>query len=347
MLAATAACVLSQQVATADAAPSRFFGVHASAPSAADFQRMARGGVRLCRVQVDWASIERSPGSYDWAALDSVVAGAAGAGVELLPFLLGTPSWVSANPARPPIDGGSAGAAWSSFAAQLAGRYGSSGTFWLERPDVPRRPIVVWQLWNETNTRAFWGGRPNAKQYANLVALTARAIRSADPRAELILSGLIPFRSLAPGSVAGLKYLQRLLRFKAIRRFADGVAIHPYGKSPQVVLKWLLRARELLDRSAPKMPLWVSEFGWSTGGSDARRSPVGASRRGQAKRVAHGYRLLARNRKRLKLRAAVYFSYTDIPLDGDVWIGHMGLFDGTGQPKPAWFAYVKRAGGTP
>ena len=44
--------------------------------------------------------------------------------------------------------------------------------------------------------------------------------------------------------------------------------------------------------------------------------------------------------------ACLYFSDKDFDYGGS-WIGNMGLFDAQGQPKPAWFAYAREAGGQP
>ena len=47
-------------------------------------------------------------------------------------------------------------AAFAAFARAIAARYGNDGSFWRDNPSIPRRPIRVWQVWNEPNAKSFW-----------------------------------------------------------------------------------------------------------------------------------------------------------------------------------------------
>ncbi len=66
---------------------------------------------------------------------------------------------------------------YARFLAAAARRYGTGGSFWAERPELPRRPIRDWQIWNEPSLRDFWSVTSWARDY---VALLARR----GPRAE-------------------------------------------------------------------------------------------------------------------------------------------------------------------
>ena len=362
-IAAVAAALFLCVAPSAEAAGKRLVGVNGvPAPNAVGMARLAAGGTDTIRISVGWRQIEPLPGFRDWVHLDSVVAGATGAGMEVLPVLTHSPKWVSGNnPAAPPIYSGTARAAWSAFITDLVARYGTNGTFWAAHPELPRRPFRYYQVWNEVNLRAFWGGRPNPRGYAELVGLTSRAL-SADPDAKLLLAGLIPYRTASAGSVDGTTYLKRLLKFRALRRHVDAVAVHPYGRVPRVVIKGIERIREVLSptrtkkpgkrirrpRWVRKLPIFVTEFGWATGGELWNISPVRADPGEQARWVKRSYKLMRKNAKRLRLRRALYFNVQDFDAEGtDYWSARMGLFDLAGNPKPAWFAYVRRAGGTP
>jgi hypothetical protein len=352
----TAGCLLAASVglaagsAGAEAAPPNFFGVSSSThPTAAEFQRLGAGGADLFRVQVNWATVEPTQGARNWQAIDAVVANAALAGVRFLPLLYGTPPWISSNPARPPIDSPQQLAAWTSFVHDLAARYGQAGSFWASRPELPRVPITHYQVWNEVNLSFFWGGRPSAKKYAALLRATTPALRAGDPSAQVILAGLIPFRTAGAGSVDGERYLSRLLKINGLGKLFDVVGIHPYGASPRIVLKAVEEFRRLLARAGSRRkPLWATEFGWTTGGEGFHKTPFRSSLSGQAKKLTKTYKLLVKNRKRLKLKSAIWFSFEDTdPPGADEWPTKMGLFDAGGQPKPSWFAYVRRTGGQP
>ena len=351
LICLTAVAVSLAFSAEAGAAPNNFFGVSSvSDPTTAQLQRIAAGGARASRVELYWGAVEPTPGARRWNAFDAVVADAARTGVTILPVLFGTPSWVSPNPASPPIYTAQGRSAWATFILDLTLRYGTNGSFWALHPELPRTPITTWQIWNEVNLPAFWGGKPNTRGYVDLLRLTREPLLRGDPAAKVVLAGLIPFKTTAPGSVGGEKYLQRLMKVKGIRKLFEAVAIHPYGKSPSIVLKALLQTRELLNAlGARRIPLWVTEFGWSTGGVAWSSSPFRATPATQATRVRQSYGLLLKNRKRLRLKRAFYFSLADFdqPNIEDDWSARMGLFDLNGQPKPAWYAYVRRAGGLP
>jgi hypothetical protein len=338
--------------ADAEAARAKnLFGVSSvSYPDAAQIQRIRAGGVRSLRVQLYWGHVEPSPGMRQWAELDRVVADAAVTGVTLVPFLFGTPPWLTSNPATPPLYSPRARDAWHAFVVDLVNRYGPNGEFWSLRSDLPRRPVRHYQLWNEVNLGIFWGSAPDPRAYGDFVKLTGRALGDADRRAELVAAGLIPFKSVGGGSVAGPRYLRRLLKVNGVRKHLDAVAIHPYGRTPSRVVEALEDVRKLLNsRKAGSLPLWATEFGWSTGGADWSASPLKATPTQQAHWVRRTYQLLRKSRRELRLRRAFYYSLADynLPNGGNSWITRMGLFDVNFQPKPAWFAYVRQAGGTP
>jgi hypothetical protein len=210
-------------------------------------------------------------------------------------------------------------------------------------------PIRSWQVWNEVNLPAYWGGRPSAHGYARLVRLTRRALTSVDPSARLILAGLLPYQSIATGSVSGASFLKRLYKVKGIRKAFDAVDIHPYAAQPREMIRLLRAMRKVLDSvGARKTPIWATEFGWTTGGEDFAGSPFGSTLSQQADRVFRTYRLMQRNARRLRLKRAFYFSLADWE-SGNTgsWQGHMGLFSLDGQPKPAWYAFARAAGGQP
>jgi hypothetical protein len=57
---------------------------------------------------------------------------------------------------------------------------------------------------------------------------------------------------------------------------------------------------------------------------------------------------MKRNARRLRLQRAFYFSLADFdPQNSGSWQSRMGLFGLDGQPKPAWFAFARAAGGQP
>ena len=318
-------------------------------PTSSEFQRISTGGVRTVRSQIYWGTVEPTPGARNWQVVDALVTDASRAGVKLLPFLYGTPPWASQNAAAPPIYSPAARTAWTTFVADLARRYGTSGTFWAAHPELLRTPIDIWQVWNEVNFHYFWGSQPSARGYADLVKLTRAGLRAGDPAAKVLLAGIVPYKTAGAGDVPGDNYLRRLFRVKGMGKQFDAVGIHPFGKRPRVVLGALRDARALLKAAKVRAPIWVTEFGWTTGGQDYASSPLKATTAQQAQWVTTTYKRLGTQGKRLGVKRAFYYSLKDIDPSGvgDSWLHHMGLFAVDGQPKPAWFAYARAAGGTP
>jgi len=354
VLCSLIAAVALAAPAAATAKPKMFYGVSAAGfPAAADLQRAARGGAKSVRLTIPWRIVEPSRGMRNWRNVDEFIAAATSAGLDVLPLLSGTPAWLGPNPARAPIYSQDQRDVWYGFVRDAAARYGENGTFWALNPGIPPRPFEFWQVWNEVNLGSFWGGRPSPRDYLDLVGLTREGLRAADPGARILHAGLIPFKSASGSSLSGKKYLRALYKRKRRKRakeLIDAVAVHPYGRTPKIALKSLRQMRLTLNEAgARKTPLWVTEFGWSTGGFDWNRCPFPATLQGQAKKLRKTYKEMRKQRKMLRLRRTYYFSLSDFDQPGvaDNWSTRMGLLDLNGQPKPAWFAFVERAGGTP
>ena len=76
------------------------------------------------------------------------------------------------------------------------------------------------------------------------------------PGARVIVGGLTNPRAFLPA----------MLRARPdLAGHIDGVAIHPYGANPLVVLRTVRDARAVLDSlGLSAVPLYVTEFGWTT-----------------------------------------------------------------------------------
>jgi hypothetical protein len=348
--AAIAAGVASATAAAVPAAaPNPFFGVTGvRAPTQAELDRAARAGAGTFRMQIAWTFLEPAPGVRDYRALDLLVEQAALAGVTVLPDLNGVPSWVSRKPTRPPIHSARQRAAWRAFVADLAARYGSSGSFWRAHPDVPRRPITTWEVWYRPNLHGL-GRKASAKRYARLLAASAAGLRAGDPAARVLTAGLFPYR-VGRGTAEMARFLTALYRVKRVKGDFDALGLAAYAPRPKRVLHWVRVARRIMrGHGDGATPISVTEFGWVTGGAGFRSSALRSTRRQQARRLAKTYRLLARHAGALGIESAIWFSYSDhdTPHRRDFWTDRGGLFTLNGTPKPAWYAFARVAGGTP
>jgi hypothetical protein len=315
-----AIAILSPGSAVADL-PRSFVGIYDEDPVGLPDQ--ARLGIGIVRQPFDWSQVERD----GWSAYDDYIARAARAGVSVLPILIRNPEL------GPP----SSNAAYAAFAGGAVRRYGPTGSFWSEHPDVPFLPVHAWQVWNEPNIPNWWRRRPSARRYVALLRAAARSIRAADPGAEVVAAGL-------PNSKLGvpfLTYLDRMYRAGA-RGYFDTLAIHPYARNASGVVALAEQARAVMNRWHDRSRLWVTEFGWSTGG-DA--SAFRVTERGQADRIAGALSALIAERRALRLRGFIFFKWKDAvappELGRDPWPLHAGLLRADGAPKPGFAAFAR------
>ena len=349
LLTAACAVLAVTAIAAPTAAANPFFGVDAvNYPTQAEVTRAAQAGAGTFRIQWFWGNTEPSPGDRFYVTTDQLVAMGARAGITILPDLSGVPRWISRVPQRPPIYTPGQRAAWRSLLTDYAARYGSNGTFWALHPELPRRPVTTWEIWNEPNLGGFWGGKPNPRGFARLLKISASALRAGDPAARILTGGVFPFHTIR-NTVDMDRYLNGLYRVNGVESSFDLLGIHPYSGKPKGVMHWIALARRIMRKHGDGgTPIVVSEFGWVTGGHKIQNSPVRATLGQQAGKLGATYGLLQRNAARLGIDRALWFSYTDHSSPGpDFWTDRAGLFTLSGSPKPAWYAFASAAGGTP
>jgi polysaccharide biosynthesis protein PslG len=328
----------------AASAPREFYGVvAANDPDQTELARMRAGRVGTLRINFVWGAVESGPGAqFDWSHYDTLIGEAAAQGIRVLPTVYSSPLWAAARDNYPPSPGSLGD--YAAFVEAAAARYGSNGTFWAENPDIPRLPVRWWQLWNEPNLQVFWLPKLSARSYVDLLRVFSPAIRRGDPNARVLLAGLFP-GPFTPG-VVGIplaRYLPAIYRQRKAKTLFDGVDLHPYANTPNLVIRDVTLCRRIMSRfKDQKTPLWLTEVGWTTGGDPSRLT---VSPRRQAAYLKRTYRLLATNRKRDRIAGAIWYSWKDQP--GSVWFDHTGLFTTEFQPKPSWYAFVNLTGGSP
>jgi polysaccharide biosynthesis protein PslG len=217
--------------------------------SAQAWQAVRNLRTRVVRVDASWATVEPSPGSFDWSGLDAVVRTADRDHVRLIFAVHATPSWANGGlgPTAPPTQV----AAFAAFARALASRY--------------RGHHLVYEIWNEENAPFGWGGPAQPARYAALLEAASTAIRATDRTATVLVGGFA--QSKKPGVIRAVQFLHDLYALGAGKAF-DGVAYHPYARgsavAPGAALVRqvpLLRAVMVRAGDAHK-DIWVTEFGY-------------------------------------------------------------------------------------
>jgi hypothetical protein len=361
-LAAAAVALIALAPAPAAAAvPARFWGVVPQTDlNAAELERLKRGGVDSLRIPVSWGRVQPTPsGPRDWSSVDPVVATAAAAGIEVFPFLYGVPKWagippdrsISSHPPRYlPVRNGRQRSGWKRFLRAVALRYGPRGSFWRENPDLRRQPVRIWQIGNEVNFKYFVA-RPNPGEYGKLVKLSYAALKSVDKGARLILSGLFArpkeaLRKRGPREAYfATEFLEQMYRrTPGVKSKFHGVALHPYTGTWKRLPRYIRDFRQVLKKNRDgRKGLYLTELGWSSQ-PPRRNNAFAKGRRGQVRELKGAFRLLRRNQRRWRLRRVHWFSVDDLVGSCNFCDGS-GLFEAGFVPKPAWFAFVRFAGG--
>jgi hypothetical protein len=271
-----------------------------------EWNRIAGSGAESVRAALYWHDVQGSgPEQASFAAFDPIVLAAAARGLDVLPVIQGTPDWAALNagdPGSPPRDP----ADFARLMTVLVTRYGPSGSFWAEHPEVARRPIRAWQIWNEPNITRYWNVASWAPPYVKLLKAAHAALRHADPGAKTILAGL-PNESWVA--------LRRIYDAGGRNAF-DVVALHPYTGKPSNVMRLIRYARdEMRRRHDLKKPIWLTELSWpASEGKQPGPRGFTTTDAGQASRLRRVVPLLVRDRT--KLRIGRVFWYTWLSQEG-------------------------------
>lgn len=296
------------------------------------FSRVAGSGATMVHGWVRWNQIApaaepaswhpRNPQdpNYDWAALDTWVTNAVGAGLTPLLQVYYSPAWANrcvTNPpyptTNPPCDPDPV--AMADFGYALAKRYNGS-TLGLPK-------VRFFQPQNEPNLALFFGPQFNAKGqrvspglYRTLLNRFYAAVKSVDRKNIVISAGLAPNANTF--AIAPLDFARRLLCMTGRANpkptkanctvKADIFDMHPYtsgGPTHKAIdpdgiqmgdlgkLKTLLAAADRAGRIKgmyARTPLWVTEMSWDSNAPDPGGVPMNLLRRWTSQAVYQAWK---------------------------------------------------------
>jgi hypothetical protein len=301
----------------------------------AQLAALAATGATAARTDALWGATEPFPPSsaaarYDWRFDDAIAGSLAAHRITWLPIVDYSPPWAESRPGHPHSPPTSDGA-YAGYAAALAARYDAAGSFWRTYPSLPAEPVDTFEIWNEPDNPGFWNPTPDPARYARLYLAARAAIRRADPAAHVIVGGLTTPKTFLPALIRAAP---------ALRTEIDGVAIHPYAPDPAGVLARVGAARNVLrSLGLSGVPLYVTEFGWTT---SPPRAPYHASEQLRPGYIAQTIDALAGNRCRI---AEVYL-YTWVtperdPANAQDWYG---IHPPAGGDSPDTAAFARALG---
>lgn len=241
---------------------------------------LAATGATLARSDALWeASEPNAPVAgvhrYDWGFDDRVASRLAQAGLQWLPVLDYSVAWAQSIPGQDHSPPRSA-ADYAAYAGAFAARYGPGGGFWAAHPELSAKPVTTIEIWNEPDNGEFWTPTPNAGAYADMYAAARLAIDAAAPAVRVIVGGLTRPTQFLPAMLAARPSLAGHI---------DGVAVHPYGTPPVVSAKLEADRAMLTTVGLAAVPLYVTEFGWTTSPPGALDYVPAAARPGYVRRV--------------------------------------------------------------
>lgn len=225
---------------------------------------LTAAGFGWVRQRFDWGLLEPAPGVYAWDEADAWIEAIAAADLVPVAVLDGSPVWARAEQDLPPTDNPFAPPAnptdLARFARAFAERYSDRVRFY--------------QVWDEPNIAPHWGNRliePVA--YAQMLKVTAAALRAADPDAVVVAAALAPTGDRGHTAIDEVYYWRRMVAAGAADA-ADVLAIQPFGfgHSPDYPRQSIpvldFRRAALLQRALAAMgwgdkPIWAVRSGWN------------------------------------------------------------------------------------
>lgn len=245
-------------------------------------EQVERLDLAFVRANLDWLQLEpNAPAggkrSYEFRTHDDWMEALARHRLRWYVIGLGTPPWAADQEARtagcsifsPPADPRD----FADLMEAVAERYGRNGDFWGEHPDLPYRPVLDYEIWNEPNLGGFWCPNPDPARYAELHLAAAAAIRGIDPDARVVLGGLAPFRdsvTATPGRGARMavpEFLEAAIAAAPdLGQAVDIVGVHAYGDIATILEQVRWYRDTLADAGLGSAPMSVNEIGWPTQG---------------------------------------------------------------------------------
>ena len=298
-------------------------------------------GATLARSDALWEAAEpHAPVAgrhdYHWSFDDQIASSLAAHGLTWLPIIDYTAPWAQSvtgqdhSPPRSPAD-------YAAYAGAFAARYGSGGAFWRAHPELAPAPVTAIEIWNEPDNPEFWTPSPDAAVYARMYLSARAAIDAVNPAIRVLVGGLTNASAFLPAMVTAEPQL---------RGHVDGVALHPYGNPPVVLARVRGARAALVTAGMGAVPLYVTEFGWTT-------QPAGAINHAPASRRPADIQTVLQALGHLDCGLAATLLYTWVTpersaTDGQDWYGIANPTDpGAATPGTASFAAGLRAAVAP
>ena len=302
-----------------------------------ELREMSHSGVESVRIAVYWfqlqpykrrrdvpkaerGAFQRTVGGHpiSFRALDAVVGDAARHGLPIAPVVLGAPAWATNDRLRP-ISQPRNPAEYATLMTALVRRYGDGGTFWAGHRGLRQRPVREWQIWNEVSNAWYWDDTW-ADSYPRLLSAAYEAVKAADPRAQVIMSGLNTGGSgQTSGTLPSWTALDRIyngLDAQGLGRPFDATAAHIYTRTVPQAIKVVQETRKVMTSHGDDRPIDVTELAWPASKGKLRDDRgrkrtffAETDQRGMARRLTKGVLALASHRSALNIGGVDWYQW--------------------------------------
>lgn len=311
------------------------FGVSVNVAGRSDTTEISRAldfaqqdGIGWIRIPFTWSAIQPSAGIANFVPLTTIVAHAVQDNLHIVGILGYSTPWNTTAPSTetraaqreryPPADYD----AWSRYIVTTVSVFKSS--------------VHHWEIWNSPDVglpadpnapcNGSWCG--TAAQYAQLLSVAYKAVKSADPTANVLFGGL----SLSPD--ADPNFLYNVLTdstHPGVDSF-EILAFHVYGSKTEALRRMNLLKSQMAYGGSGTRPFWVTEFGYPSDPALQNVPPYFNGESGQAAylRDLAGYLLV------LGVRKLFWYQLFDSP--GDV-LPTYGLLTPSFVQKQSYTAY--------
>ncbi len=323
-------------------APHSFYGVHDRYLSS--LSRPSTGSIRLWDAGTTWATIEPSPGTWNWQPLDDAVEAAHANGTAVTLVLGLSPKYAAAASTDAPDL-----TMYHDYVQAVMQRYSPAN--WHDAQGNYYRGIGSYQVWNEANITTFWTGT-NA-QLADLTKTVYDVRNATDPGAQVV----------SPAMVTRLKFEQKTIQAfyetkvastgQPVWKYVDVISLNLYPTEtiatssggqrvsmPEDSIGLLNSVRTLLSKGGvpSSIPVWDTEINYGMGRA-ATTVPISEDR--QVAYVMRTYLLNAAQ----GVQRVNWYAYDMGTLPGGGTLGNTLLTDPTqrsaGILTPAGVAFTR------
>src|SRR5436305_8092817 len=128
----------------------------------------------------------------------------------------------------------------------------------------------MWEIWNEESIVTYMP-KPEPKRFATLIRVSGRVIHRQAPGSKVILGGLFGRPLQIPPNAASGDFLNRFYQAGNVKRYFDGVGLHPYVADAVAMGTQLKSLRRIMRRHRDYgTPPYVTELGWGSADGPSR-----------------------------------------------------------------------------